>query len=58
MSLASARSAARDFNRDALALAQSSPGTFARDHQIEVAEAIPIISREATLRKSHKMWRK
>lgn len=54
----SASNALRDLSADGLKLASNSPSTFARAHQIEVSDAIPIIQRETTLRKSHKIWRK
>lgn len=58
MTIASASSAIRNFSADALTLAKNSPGTFARAHGIEAGEAVPIITKELALRKSHKIWRR
>lgn len=58
MSVATANRAARAFPKDALTQAASSPSSFARQHEIEVADAIAIISRENRLRSIHKIWRK
>ena len=58
MNAMSAEVAIRSLSKDALAVAVANPSGFARQHQIDVSDAIPLIRRETALRKSHKIWRK